>query len=67
MIPIKFTYKSIEDKCISICKQINKSKYKVDYIVGVSVGGLFPSILFARLLDTKKLVSVSICSYDGKT
>ncbi|MEI8363995.1 MAG: phosphoribosyltransferase family protein [archaeon] len=67
MIPIKFTYKSIEDKCASICKKINKSKYKVDYIVGVSVGGLFPAIHFARLLNTKNLVSISVCSYDGKT
>ncbi len=67
MKPIPFTYKAIEDRCVSICKQITKSKYKVDYIVGVSVGGLFPAIHFARLLDTKNLVSISVCSYDRKT
>lgn len=63
---INYSYEEIEKLCKVISKDIKKSKFKVDYILGVSVGGLFPAILFARLLETKNIISVAVSSYQGK-
>ena len=56
---INYSYEEIENLCKDISKKIMRSKFKVDYILGVSVGGLVPSVLLARLLKTKKIMSVA--------
>ena len=63
---INYSYEEIENLCKDISKKIKISKFKVDYILGVSVGGLVPSVLLARLLKTKKIMSVAISSYEKK-
>jgi len=63
---IKYTYEEIENKCVDIFNKIKQDGFKVDYILGISVGGLFPSIIFARLFNTKNFSSISVCSYTEK-
>ncbi|MFA5745475.1 MAG: phosphoribosyltransferase family protein [archaeon] len=62
---IKFTYEEIEDKCKKISEDISITNYQPDYILGISVGGIFPAIHFARLFNTKNLITVAVKSYDG--
>ena len=64
---IKYSYEEIEERCLEISKKIKEDNYEVDYILGISVGGLYPSVLFARLFDTKNISSISVYSYNGKT
>jgi uncharacterized protein len=62
---IKLTYKEIEDACFSIFEKANK-EFVPDVIVGVTVGGLFPAVHFARLFNTKNLLTIGVKSYEGK-
>lgn len=63
---INYSYEDIENLCEKISKKIKKSNFKVDYILGVAVSGLVPAVIFARLLNTKKIMSVSVSSYEKK-
>ncbi len=63
---INFSYEEIETLCLRISEQIKTSNFKVDYILGVSVGGFFPAVLLARLLETKNILSVAVSSYENK-
>ncbi len=63
---LEYTYEDAEKHCKELYTKIKESNYNVDYIVGVSVGGLPVSVLMARLLKTKNLVSIAISSYEGE-
>lgn len=63
---IRFNYKDIEKYCLKIYEQITKTNYSPDYIVAISVGGLFPAIHFARLFNTRNLTTIGINSYFKK-
>jgi len=63
---INYSYEEIEELCLKISEKIKVSKFKVDYILGVSVGGLVPAVIFARLLETKNIISISVSSYENK-
>jgi uncharacterized protein len=64
--PLKITYKQVENFCLEIYKKLSKTKFKPDSVIGVSVGGVFPAIHFARLFNTKNLLTIAVKSYDGK-
>lgn len=63
---LEYTYKNAERDCKILFNKIKLSKYNVDYILGVSVGGLLVSLLMGRLLKTKNILTIGIASYDGK-
>ena len=65
MEKVKFSYLQIESYCKEIYKEILKQDYVPDYILGVSVGGLYPTILFSRLLDNQNVTTISLKSYSG--
>lgn len=62
---IKFSYEEIENKCKKISDDILKTNFQPDYLIGISVGGIFPAIHFARLFNTKNLITIAVKSYDG--
>ena len=62
---IKFNYEEIENKCKKISDDISKTNFHPDYLIGISVGGVFPAIHFARLFNTKNLITIAVKSYDG--
>ncbi len=64
--PLKITYKQVENFCLEIFKDISKTKFQPDCVIGVSVGGVFPALHFARLFNTKNLLTIAVKSYDGK-
>jgi uncharacterized protein len=63
---IKVNYKQVENFCLEIFKDISKTKFQPDCVIGVSVGGVFPALHFARLFNTKNLLTIAVKSYDGK-
>ncbi len=66
METIKYTYNEIDDRCLKLFNDVKKTTFAPDCIVGVSVGGVYPAIHFARLFDTKNLLTIAVKSYDGK-
>jgi hypoxanthine phosphoribosyltransferase len=64
MEKIKISYKQIEDGCKKIFLQAKKQNYTPDVLLGISVGGLFPTVHLARLFNTKNVVSIAVKSYD---
>ena len=64
---LNYTYNDIERDCKLLFEKIKESGYKVDYILGVSVGGLPISVIMTRLLKTKNLLTIGLSSYDDKT
>lgn len=63
---IKCSYEQVENYCLKLNDDFLKDKFCPDCVLGVSVGGLFPAIHFARLLNSKNLVSIAVKSYSGK-
>lgn len=63
---VNYSYEDIEKLCVVISKKIEKSNFKTDYILGVAVSGLIPAVIFARILNIKKIMSVSVSSYEKK-
>jgi len=63
---IKFTYEEIEDRCLKIFDDITKADFQPDCVIGISIGGVFPAIHFARLFNTKNLITIAVKSYDGQ-
>jgi len=58
------SYKQIEDDCKKIYEKIISEKFCPDVLLGISVGGLFPTIHLARLFNIKNVVSIAVKSYD---
>lgn len=64
MEKINISYKQVEDGCKKIYLQAKKQNYSPDILLGISVGGLFPTVHLARLFNTKNVVSIAVKSYD---
>ena len=50
-----------------LARKIRESEYRPDYLIGITVSGLFPLGLLAKEFDTKDVVVVSARSYDDRT
>lgn len=64
---IKFSYEDIEQFIIKSYKKILKEGFVPDYLLGISVGGFFPTIHFARLFQNQNVASIALKSYSGKS
>lgn len=64
MEKINVSYKQVENGCRKIYLQAKKQNYTPDVLLGISVGGLFPTVHLARLFNTKNIVSIAVKSYD---
>ena len=51
MKKIYYNWSQIEGACLDIARQINQSKFKPDYIVGINRGGLIPAALLSQYMD----------------
>lgn len=56
------------DEIIRLCKelarQVKRSRFKPDIIIGVSRGGWVPARLLSEYLGVKLIASIGVCSYD---
>lgn len=62
---INLTWKEIEEQSIKIAKKIKKD-YRPDAIIGISSGGLIPTVIISKMLKIKKIGVFTISSYDNK-
>ena|SRR3990167_7719265 len=62
----KISWKQVADFSKDIADKIKKSKFKPDYLIGITVGGLIPLGLIAEKLDIRNVLTVSAGSYLGK-
>lgn len=51
MKKLTLTNKNLKSLVLDICRQISKSNWKPDYIVGISRGGLVPAVMLSHYLD----------------
>jgi hypoxanthine phosphoribosyltransferase len=47
------SWQQIEDCCIQLAREIYKSNFKIDYIVGLSRGGTIPATMLSHFLNVK--------------
>lgn len=62
---IKFSWQQIDELAEKLVNTIRASRFKPDYLVGITVGGLVPLVLLAKGLDINNVITVSANSYDG--
>ncbi|MEM4258053.1 MAG: phosphoribosyltransferase family protein [Candidatus Thermoplasmatota archaeon] len=58
------TYDQIHDGCINLSNQIKQNLPKVDYIIGLARGGLFPAVIISHILNVPML-TVHYSSKEG--
>ena len=63
---MKLSWQQVEKSVKRLAKKIKASKFKPDYLIGITVGGLTPLALLAEELDIRKILIISADSYDGK-
>jgi uncharacterized protein len=61
---IFYSWEQIEGACLDIARQINNSKWRPDYIVGITRGGLVPAVLLSQYLDVP-MKSLDVSLRDG--
>ena len=68
---IKFMEKKISWERVTsfskdVANKVRESKFKPDYLIGITVGGLIPLGLIAEELEVSNILTVSAGSYSGK-
>ncbi|MBT3394659.1 MAG: hypothetical protein HN411_06100 [Waddliaceae bacterium] len=58
------TWNELQDVVADMCRDIDGDEY--DVIMGISVGGLAPTVFFSEELHNKNVTAISAKSYDGK-
>lgn len=57
------TWSEIDNMVASMCDEIPKEE--VDVLMGISVGGLVPTVFFSNHLQNKNVVSIAASSYNA--
>lgn len=65
--PIDLSWEDVESLTRQLADAIRASGYKPEYLIGITVSGLFPLGLLAKEFDTKDVAVVSARSYDDRT
>lgn len=63
MNKVYYNWEHIQDACIDLVHQLNKSNWKPDYIVGLVRGGLTPAVLLSQYTNIP-MYSLKICLRD---
>jgi len=64
MKKVFYSWKEVQGACLDIARQINSSKWRPDYIVGITRGGLVPALLLSQYLDVP-MKSLDVSLRDG--
>ncbi|MDP2648376.1 MAG: phosphoribosyltransferase family protein [bacterium] len=62
----KISWKKLEALTKTLARAVRASKYKPDYLVGITRGGLVPLALLAEEFDTRNVATFSAHSYAGE-
>ena len=61
----RVTWRQVDAMCNRLAKEIRKSGFRPDYIVGIGRGGWVPARLLSGLLGVESLYSVGVRFYSG--
>ena len=64
MKKVYYTWREVQGACLDVAKQINNSKWRPDYIVGITRGGLVPAVLLSQYLEVP-MKSLDVSLRDG--
>jgi uncharacterized protein len=63
---IELSWRDIERLSVRLAQVIRADGFKPQYLVGITVDGVFPVALLAKMFDTKDVVIVSARSYSKR-
>jgi len=64
MKKIYINYEQMQGHVLNIVRQMNKDRWRPDYIVGITRGGLLPAVLISQYLDIP-MYSLKVSLRDG--
>ena len=66
MRTVNLSWRQVEQLSKKLAKNVRASGFKPQYLVGITVSGLFPVALVAKAFDTKDVAIVSARSYSER-
>ncbi|RJQ34317.1 hypothetical protein C4556_02845 [Candidatus Parcubacteria bacterium] len=66
MRTVNLSWRQVEELSRKLVKNVRASGFKPQYLVGITVSGLFPVALVAKVFDTKDVAIVSARSYSKR-
>jgi hypoxanthine phosphoribosyltransferase len=65
MKKIYYSWSEVEGACLDIARQLNNDKWRPDYIVGITRGGLVPATLLSQYMGVK-MHTLNVSLRDGE-